>query len=127
MVAIFTGFLLDGESPTIYDDGEQTRDYIYVGDVADAVVAAVQSDLSDHPDPVFNVSTGNETSVNQLLTEMNQALETEVPARYAPARAGDVRRSCLDPARARESLGWEAGVSTAEGLRHTLEFFRDRV
>jgi UDP-glucose 4-epimerase len=127
VVAIFTGFLLDGETPTIYDDGKQTRDYVYVGDVAGAIVRAVHVDLAGHPDPVFNVSTGTEISVNDLLKEMNAALETDVQPRYAPARAGDVRRSRLDPSRAQEALGWRAEVSIGDGLRRTLEFFRDRV
>jgi len=129
VVAIFAGLLFEGESPTVFDDGEQTRDYVYVEDVARALVHAVERDFSRDGlvDPVFNVSTGVETSVNVLLQEMNRALHTDIAARYAPRRPGDVRRSVLDPTAAKKFLGWEAEVPTAEGLRRTLEFFRQRL
>ena len=121
VVAIFTGKLLAGEQATIYGDGRQTRDYVYVADVVAANLAAAQSSAGGE----LNVGTGGETSVLELLAALNAvAGEGALEARHAPARTGEVARSCLDVSRAREVLGWSARTPLDEGLRETLAFTR---
>ena len=117
VIAIFCGCFADGRTPTIYGDGEQTRDYTYVGDVVAANLRAAELDVTG---PI-NVGTGVETSVLDLVEafrglEGGEGFEPE----HAPARAGEVLRSCLDAARARELLGWEPQVPLADGLALTL-------
>ena len=126
MVAIFSNALLRGESPLIFDDGELTRDYVFVEDVARANLQAVETDLSGHEDPVFNVSTGKETTVNALFSELQTAFEIDIPARSAPPRPGDVRRSVLSPEKARRDLGWEARTPFSEGIAATAAFFSEQ-
>ena len=114
MVAIFTDRLRAGEGVTIYGDGEQTRDYVYVGDVVAAVLAALGRDGG-----VFNVGTGTETSVNELFEACRRVAGVEAEATHAPARAGDVIRSVLDVSRAERELGWRPQTSLADGLAKT--------
>ena len=115
VVAIFTDRLRAGEAVTIFGDGEQTRDYVYVGDVVAAVVAASDRDGGG----VFNVGTGAETSVNELFAACRRVAEVETEATYAPARAGDVLRSVLDVSRAEQELGWRPRTQLEDGLRLT--------
>ena len=128
VVAIFCQRLLKGERPTIYGDGEQTRDFVYVGDVAAANLRAL--DLLQRPGAAsngpatFNIGTGNETTVNALLARL-AALAGGAPAPlHAPPRAGEQRRSAVDPTRARTTLGWMASVPPSEGLGLTLDWFK---
>jgi UDP-glucose 4-epimerase len=121
VIAIFCHRLLTGQVPMINGDGGQTRDYAYVEDVAAANLKALE-----HPEvtgPV-NVSTGVETSVNDLYRALVEAAGSRVQAQHAPARPGEQRRSCLSPALAARALGWKPAVSLGEGLRRTFEFFR---
>ncbi len=127
VVAIFLERLLGGSAPTIFDDGELTRDYVFVTDVARANLAALEADLGGHPDPIFNIGTARETTVNRLFALLRETTGASVQAEYGPPRPGDVRRSALDPARARAELGWSPQIDLAEGLRQTTEFFRSRV
>jgi UDP-glucose 4-epimerase len=117
VIAIFCGCLAERRTPTIYGDGTQTRDYVYVGDVVAANLRAAELDATG---PI-NVGTGVETSVLDLV-EAFRALEggDAFEPVHAPARAGEVLRSCLDATRARELLGWEPRVELADGLRRTL-------
>ncbi len=118
VIAIFCGRLRAGERPTVFGTGEQTRDYIYVADVVDGLLAATGADLHG----AVNIGTEEETSVLRLVELMG---ELEPGADFAPdlrpARLGEVDRSCLDVGRARERLGWTARVRVAEGLRRTYE------
>jgi UDP-glucose 4-epimerase len=114
VVAIFTDRLRAREGVTIYGDGEQTRDYVYVGDVVAAVLAAFGRDGG-----VFNVGTGTETSVNELFDACRRVAGVETEATHAPARAGDVLRSVLDVSRSERELGWRPQTPLAEGLRRT--------
>jgi UDP-glucose 4-epimerase len=120
VVAIFTQRLLSGRPCVIYGDGEQTRDYVYVGDVADAVSAALASSAAG----VVNVSTSRETSVNALYARLCAAVGITRAAEYAPARPGDVRRSALDHRLARTVLGWSPRTSLDEGLARTVTSMR---
>ena len=121
VIAIFCGKLDAGASPTVYGDGHQTRDYVYVGDVVAADLAA--ADAAVHG-PI-NIGTGIETSVLDIveaLAELGGAEHFE-PV-FAPARPGELARSALDVTRARETLGWSATVSLREGLGLTLDASR---
>jgi UDP-glucose 4-epimerase len=120
VVAIFTQRLLGRERCLIHGDGEQTRDYVYVGDVADAVHAA----LTRRVGGVINVATARETSVNALYKRLCAAVGVSREPEYAPARAGDVRRSVLDNGRARALLGWTPRTSLEQGLAWTVASMR---
>jgi UDP-glucose 4-epimerase len=119
VIAIFCGLIRSGGRPTIYGDGTQTRDYVYVGDVVRAQLAAGQSGVTGE----INVGTGRETSVLEIVDVMKE-LEPEAAAAFDPsfaaARLGEIERSCLDVTRAREELGFEAQTSLRDGMRATL-------
>jgi UDP-glucose 4-epimerase len=120
VIAIFCGKLRAGERPRIYGTGEQTRDYIYVGDVVRAQLAAGQSGVTGE----INVGTGRETSVLDIVEVMKE-LAPEAAASFEPefadARLGEIERSCLDVSRAREELAFEAQTDLRTGLRATLD------
>ena len=120
VIAIFCGKLLEGERPTIFGDGGQTRDYVYVGDVVEANLAAAGSDAGG----AVNIGTGVETSVLDLVSILASLGDEEFEPEHADARAGEVQRSVLDPSRAREELGWAARVQVREGLERTLDSLR---
>jgi UDP-glucose 4-epimerase len=121
VVAIFCHRLLRGEPCVINGDGKQTRDYTYVADVAAANLAALERPEVTGP---FNIGTGVETSVNDLYERLTRAARLDVAPVHAPARPGEQRRSCLDPARAARDLGWRPAMSLEAGLAQTFEFFR---
>jgi len=120
VIAIFCGLIREGGRPKIFGDGTQTRDYIYVGDVVRAQLAAAEAEVGGE----INVGTGSETSVLDLVAVMKElvpeAAETFEP-QFEPARLGEIERSCLDIARAREVLGFEAQTSLRAGMRATLD------
>ncbi|HKD69476.1 MAG TPA: NAD-dependent epimerase/dehydratase family protein [Candidatus Binataceae bacterium] len=120
VVAIFCGRLLSNESCTIYGDGRQTRDYVYVGDVAGANVAALERQASG----AFNVGTGIETDVNQLYVELAQRAGVRRDAAYGPARPGEQRRSVISPATAGAKLAWQPRMPLGEGLGATFHYFK---
>jgi UDP-glucose 4-epimerase len=114
VVAIFTDRLRSGAPVTIFGDGEQTRDYIYVGDVVAAVLAAIRRDGG-----VYNVGTGSETSVNELFEQCRRVAGVDAEPTHAPARPGDVLHSVLDVSRSERELEWRPQTPLAEGLRLT--------
>jgi UDP-glucose 4-epimerase len=120
VIAIFCGKLLAGERPTIFGDGRQTRDYVYVGDVVDANLLAAESDAGGP----FNVGLGVEVSVLELVEALRPHAANGFDPEHAPERLGEVRRIALDGSRAREELGWEAKVGLEEGLERTLASLR---
>jgi UDP-glucose 4-epimerase len=119
VVAIFLGKVAAGETPGIFGDGTQQRDYLYVGDVARATVGA-----SGHGGGIFNIGTGVATSVLELVDAMRRATGIDFDVAHGPERLGDLQRSVLDARRAREELGWRPETSLDDGLRETWEFFR---
>jgi UDP-glucose 4-epimerase len=123
VVAIFTARLLGGAECVVNGDGEQTRDYVYVEDVADAAARALAN-----PDAtgVVNIGTGVATSVNDLYRRLARQVGVTRPARHAPARPGEQRKSLLDAARAKTLLGWTATTSLDAGLAKTVAYFRER-
>jgi UDP-glucose 4-epimerase len=118
VVAIFLRSVAEGVTPTIFGDGSQERDYVYVGDVVAATLAAV-----GRAGGVFNVATGRATSVLELVAGMRRATGTEFAVEHGPERLGDLQRSVLDPGLAARGLGWRPETSLDEGLRRTWEFF----
>jgi UDP-glucose 4-epimerase len=123
VVAIFCGRLLENQPVTIFGDGEQTRDYVYVGDVVRANVAAITAMVTG---PI-NVGTGIETTVNQLYRTLAGVAKSGRSATYAPARPGEQSRSVIAAGRAGRELGWKPQVMLEEGLRRTYEFFQQRI
>ena len=99
---------------TIFGDGEQQRDWIYVGDIVSAVLTAIGRDGG-----VFNVGTGQATSVNELFAACRDVAGVDTEPTYAPARAGDIVRSVLDVSHTERALGWRAQTPLAEGLALT--------
>jgi UDP-glucose 4-epimerase len=120
VIAIFCGKLLDGGKATIFGDGTQTRDYVYVDDVVDANLLAVEADTTG---PI-NIGLGKEKSVLDVVEVLNQHAPDGFRPDHAPERPGEVQRSALDPSRARKELGWEAKVELEDGLRRTLDSLR---
>ena len=119
VVAIFASRLASGETCTINGTGEQTRDYVYVGDVARANVLALQGG----PSGAYNVGTSIETSVNELYGTMAHLSGRAFPARYGPAKPGEQLRSAVGPAKAERVFGWRPEVGLREGLEKTFGYF----
>ncbi len=122
VVAIFCGRILEGRPVTIFGDGEQSRDYVFVGDVARANLAALDRKVSG----AFNVGTGVETSVNRLYGALAAIAGTSRLPEYGPPRPGEQRRSVISSARAVRALRWRPAVALDDGLSQTLRFFRER-
>ena len=121
VVAIFTGKMLLGEPVLINGDGEQTRDYVFVGDCARANYLAV---TIDHAPGIYNIGWGLPTSVNQIFTGLAAITEYNQPAQHGPAKLGETRHIYLDASKARKDLGWAPTSTLEEGLRETVEYFR---
>ena len=116
VIAIFLGCWRRKQPITIYGDGTAQRDYVYVGDVADAVVNAFAGTWHG----VFNVGTGVPTSVNQLVEYFTELLGPPPGIRRAPARSVEIQRSCIDPHKAAHDHFWEPRTTIREGLRRTI-------
>ncbi len=122
-VAIFSKLLLRGETGRIYGDGLQTRDYVFVGDVVRANLAAVATPAASGP---INIGTGRETSVVELYDRIRRLVGSDIAPLHVDPKDGEVRRNVLDPARAQQVLGWKPSVTLDEGLAATVDFFRSR-
>jgi len=123
VVAIFAEKLLRGEPPVINGDGKQTRDYVYVGDLVRANLAALTSDFTG----AVNLGTGIETDVNAIFQHLRTLSGSTAPEQHGPAKPGEQRRSVIDNSLAQRVLGWRPEVSLQDGLRETLAFFRARL
>jgi UDP-glucose 4-epimerase len=123
VVAIFCGLVDRGERPTVYGAGTQTRDYVYVADVVDGLLAAL-----DRRDAAreYNVGTGRASSVLDIVAALAPHAANGFAPRFADARPGEIEHSCLDVARARAELGFTARIGLADGLRRTLAWTRER-
>jgi nucleoside-diphosphate-sugar epimerase len=122
VISLFATALLEGRQPTIYGDGEQTRDFTYVANVVDGVLRACEA--PDVAGEVINVATGGRISLNELLRVMNGIVGTSLPAIYKDVRSGDVKDSQADIGKAKRLLGYAPIVGLEEGLRRTLEWCR---
>jgi UDP-glucose 4-epimerase len=119
VVAIFCGALLDGRRPRVFGDGEQTRDYVFVGDIVEALLAAGGSGAVG----TFNAGTGVETSVLELGRLIGEACQRPFEPQMAPPRPGEVHRIAIDSSKMERELGWKARTSLEEGLKRTAEAF----
>lgn len=122
VIPLFILALLEGRSPVIYGDGRQTRDFAYVENVVQANLLAAHAPQASGQ--VINVGSGTAINLLDLLDELNRILGTDIRPRFQPPRAGDVRDSLADISRARELLGYQPAVSLAEGLRRTVDYYR---
>jgi UDP-glucose 4-epimerase len=120
VVAIFCGALLGGGTPLVFGDGRQTRDYIYVGDVVEAFIAAAAFEGGGS----YNAGTGVETDVLELGALIGELAEREFGPEMKPPRAGEVQRIAIDPAKAGSELGWEAATGLRDGLALTVQWAR---
>ena len=117
----FTEKICAGESPTVFGDGKQTRDFVYVKDVARANILAMDSDISG----LFNIGTGIQTSLNNLAKMIMDAAEISVDMKYEPAREGDVRHSVADISKAKSELGYKPEWELTDGIKETVEYFKE--
>jgi nucleoside-diphosphate-sugar epimerase len=122
VLSLFNAAYIRGTTPTVYGDGEQSRDFTYVSNVVDASLRACTA--AGASGNVFNVGVGEQHSINQVIAMMNKIFGREVKPNYAPARKGDVRESLANISRAREVLGYSPIVSFEDGLRRTVEWYR---
>jgi UDP-glucose 4-epimerase len=123
VVAIFTERFLSGTQPVINGDGKQTRDYVFVSDVARANLSALQT---NYVGPL-NIGTGRETNVNTLFALLKGLTVSALPELHGPAKPGEQRRSVLNCERATGVLGWRPEANLEEGLRQTVEYFRSKM
>lgn len=122
VIAIFIQKMLNNEQPIIHGNGRQTRDFVFVDDVAEANLAA----MGQNAHGVYNVGTGAETSVNELFRMLAGLTASSVKEVHGPAKVGEQIRSVVDPSRIKQELGWEVKVDLAEGLKQTVEFFQGK-
>ena len=122
VISVFATALLEGRSPTIYGDGEQTRDFTYVANVVDGVLRACEAPGASGE--VINVATGGRVSLNELLKTLNRIVGTNIEAIYKAPREGDVRDSQADISKAKRLLGFAPSVGLEDGLRRTLDWCR---
>jgi nucleoside-diphosphate-sugar epimerase len=122
VISLFATALIEGRQPTIYGNGEQTRDFTYVANVVDGVLRACEA--ANASGEVINVATGGRISLNELLSTMSRIVGTRVTAKYEAPRAGDVRDSLADITKAKALLGYVPLVGLEEGLRATIDWCR---
>ena len=121
MIPLFIKRLLSGEELVVYGDGTQTRDFVFVTDLAAGLLAAAEAEGVGGE--IFQLASGVETSVNELVAQLGELAEREPVVRREPARAGEILRNYSSIEKARERLGYAPQVSLAEGLDRTFEWF----
>jgi UDP-glucose 4-epimerase len=121
VIAIFCEKLLMDQTPYIYGDGEQIRDFVYVKDVAKAYLMALQSDING----IYNVSTNIKITINELFKVINELLNKNISCIYADERKGDIRDSYMTYDKIKGEIGWKPETSITEGLKETLNYYRD--
>lgn len=124
VVAIFATRILEEKPITIYGDGRQTRDFIFVADVVRANLRALDNDLARG---CFNIGTGLETDINAIAHQLMACVGHSVPLAHESARSGEQRRSVIDPERGKSELGWSPDVSLRDGLAKTVDYFRSKM
>ena len=120
VISIFAKAMAEGRDITIYGDGEQTRDFVYAGDIAEGILAALRT---EEVNAAYNLSTQTETSLRELVSLLAEICGREIVPKYGPERDGDIYKSMLSNSRARRGLGWQPATTLAEGLRRTYEYF----
>lgn len=124
VIALFAAALAEGRTPIIFGDGQQTRDFTYVADAVQALMKA--GSAAEPTNWIYNIGTGQRTTILELFETMRRLLDSKVEVKHGPPRSGEVKHSCADISRARRELGYEPSVSFEEGLRHTLDWYRQR-
>ncbi len=124
VISRFIDMALDGRRPTVYGDGEQSRDFTYIDNVVDANLLACQADAANGM--FFNIGTGVRYTLNELLGSLSMIVGNKLDAVYMEPRKGDVKHSQADIGKARRALGYEPKVSFEEGLRRTVDWFRQK-
>lgn len=124
VISIFAERLAEGKELAIYGDGEQTRDFIYAGDIAAGIYAALGTEHVNH---AYNLSTQTETSLKELVAILADVSGKAIEPRYLEARSGDIYKSMLANGRARRALGWAPEVPLREGLKRTYTYFKQRI
>jgi UDP-glucose 4-epimerase len=122
VIAIFAEKMLNGEQPVIYGDGDQTRDFIYVGDV----VASNRAALTKNGYGVYNIGTGVETSINDIFGHLKQLTGSECEQQHAPGKPGEQRRNALGSNKAKEELNWSADTDISDGLKQTVDWYKSQ-
>ncbi len=122
VIPIFVNAILSGQAPTIFGDGQQSRDFIYVGNVVQGNLLAAEA--KDAPGKIFNMGEGRQTSLLDLLRILSELLGKPVKPDFQPARAGDVRQSMADISQARQLLGFEPQTQLEQGLRQTIDYYQ---
>ncbi len=123
VISIFAKSLAQGKSISIYGDGNQTRDFIYAGDIAKGICKAL---VTKNCDTSYNLSTAKEISLNELVQAFSEITGEKVIAKYGPPRKGDILRSSLDNQKAQKKLNWKPEISLNEGLRRTYDYFQGK-
>jgi len=124
VVAIFIQKMLCGEQPIINGDGYQTRDFVYVEDVARANLLALESNTSEN---IFNIGTGTEATINQLFYHLKNMINTSIQEKHGPGKTGEQRRSVIDATRAENLLNWKSHTLFLDGLKRTCDFFKQEM
>ncbi|MBA4321013.1 MAG: UDP-glucose 4-epimerase [Flavobacterium sp.] len=122
VVAIFIDKLLNNEVPTINGDGEQTRDFLCVDDAVEVAMLTLRNPVAENP--IYNVGTAIETSVNNLYKLLIKKFQKNIQPKYAPAKTGEQRRSCLDYSKIKKDFGWQPKYNLEEGLEKTIQWFK---
>lgn len=123
VITKFAERLLTNQSPIIYGDGTQTRDFIFVKDVAAGIVNVLQNESEG----IFNLSTASETSLKEILSTMYELIGKQIEPTYLPFRKGDIYRSCLSNSKAENALGWTPQTSLRSGIKETLQYFKNKL
>ena len=121
VIAIFTGKMLNGQRPTIYGNGKQTRDYVYVKDIVDANIIAQESNKNG----CYNIGTGKETSVLKIFETLKKETNFDKEPIFDKPRAGEIYRICLNPLKIKRELGWEAKHNIEQGIKKTIEYYKN--
>ena len=127
VLAKFITQMLNGEQPTIFGDGTQSRDFTYIQNAVDANLLAVKAPSSQVAGHVFNVATGKRADLNQAFQLLKKITGYTGEVKYAPERAGDVKHSLADLSRTKKHLGYKPKVDFEEGLRRTVDWYREQV
>ena len=120
VISIFAKAVAEGRDITIYGDGEQTRDFVYAGDIAEGIWAALRT---EEVNAAYNLSTQTETSLRELVSLLAEIRGREIVPKYGAERQGDIYKSMLSNSRARRGLDWQPATTLADGLRRTYEYF----